>query len=174
MSMARQSTATPELSTISMPSPMGPLHLGATEQGLVHVAFDDEDTPKGAQGQSSRHPVLALAVRELEAYFAGTLTSFTVPLAPLGSPFQLAVWRALTAIPFGARVAYRDIARAIGKVGAERAVGAANGQNRIAIIVPCHRVVGADGSLTGYAGGLDKKRWLLAHEARIRPEGRLL
>lgn len=171
MSLARPSIATPGLSTLSMPSPMGPLHLGATEEGLAWVAFDDEHTPEGAETHAPQHPVLALAVRELEAYFAGTLTSFTVPLAPQGTPFQLAVWRALTAVPFGARVAYRDIARAIGKVGAERAVGAANGQNRIAIIVPCHRVVGADGSLTGYAGGLDKKRWLLTHEARVRPAG---
>lgn len=157
------------LVTATIPSPLGPLHLGASDDGLVGVAFDDEGTRPGSALPD--HPVLGLAARELEAYFAGALTSFTVPLAPRGTAFQLAVWRALVAIPLGARVTYGDIARAIGRGGAERAVGAANGQNRIAIIVPCHRVVGADGSLTGYAGGLDRKRWLLAHEARVAPAG---
>lgn len=169
MSIATRHRSDPVVATLTIASPLGPLHLGATDAGLVFVAFDDEGVPSGPA--SSPHPVLALAARELDAYFAGALTSFTAPLAPRGTAFQLAVWRALGAIPFGARVAYRDIARTIGRAGAERAVGAANGQNRIAIIVPCHRVVGADGALTGYAGGLDKKRWLLAHEARVRPAG---
>jgi methylated-DNA-[protein]-cysteine S-methyltransferase len=149
-------------------SPLGPLHLAASDDGLVEMLFAIQEPPAaGARPAAPGHPVLSQAARELDAYFAGALTAFTVPLAPRGTLFQCAVWRALVAIPFGQRRAYRDIARALDKIGAERAVGAANGKNRIGIIVPCHRVVGADGTLTGYAGGLDKKQWLLDHEARV-------
>lgn len=106
----------------------------------------------------------------LARYFDGALDALDdIDVAPAGTPFQLAVWRALRRIPPGDTAAYRDVARAIGAPDAVRAVGAANGANPIAIVVPCHRVVGADGSLTGYAGGLDRKRWLLAHEAGARP-----
>lgn len=162
-----------------VPSPLGPLHLGASDAGLMLVVFGSQLTRDDAPGrdviEAPDHPVLMHAARELAAYFEGTSTTFSVPLAPRGTPFQLEVWRALGAIPFGERRAYRDIAAAIGRPGAERAVGAANGQNRIAIIIPCHRVIGANGSLTGYAGGLEAKRWLLAHEARTRaPVGALL
>lgn len=157
---------------LAVPSPLGALHLGATDEGLVAVAFGrelarDEIGPDVRHGAG--HPVIELARRELDAYFAGALTAFTVPRATFGTPFQRAVWDALVAIPFGERRAYQDVARAIGRLGAERAVGAANGQNPIAIVVPCHRVIGKGGALTGYAGGLDIKRWLLAHEARVRP-----
>lgn len=145
-------------------SPLGPLHLAASDEGLVEMLFAVQEPSAGAC-EAPGYAHLAQAARELDAYFAGTLTAFTVPLAPRGTPFQRVVWQALVAIPFGERRAYRDIARAVDKVGAERAVGAANGRNRIGIIVPCHRVVGADGTLTGYAGGLDKKQWLLEHEA---------
>jgi len=168
-----------ELARAIIGSPLGPLHLAASDDGLVEMLFAAQHpTPAGPLHErrgaaalgppqaAACHPILAHAARELDAYFAGTLEAFTVPLAPRGTPFQIAVWQALVAIPFGARRAYRDIARALDKVGAERAVGAANGRNRIGIIVPCHRVVAADGSLTGYAGGLDKKQWLLAHESR--------
>ena len=155
-----------DLATVRIRSPLGPMLLGASDEGLVLASFVPESPEAEASRPSRPHPVLEQATRELDAYLAGALTMFTVPLAPRGTPFQLAVWRALVLIPCGERVAYRDIARAIGRVGADRAVGAANGQNRIAIIIPCHRVIGADGTLTGYAGGLDKKRWLLEHEAR--------
>ncbi len=164
----------------TMPSPLGPLHLGATDEGLFAMLFASQVTRDDAPGalvievaDRHEHAVVEHAARELDAYFAGTLTTFTVPLAPRGTPFQRAVWAALVAIPFGERRAYRDIASAIGRAGADRAVGAANGQNRVGIIIPCHRVVGADGALTGYAAGLDTKRWLLAHEARVRPGGLL-
>ena len=105
------------------------------------------------------------AAAQLEAYFAGELKEFTVPLAPSGTPFQLAVWTELTKIPYGSTVSYGDIARALGKRPvAARAVGLANGANPISVIVPCHRVIGSDGSLTGYGGGLDRKELLLRLE----------
>jgi methylated-DNA-[protein]-cysteine S-methyltransferase len=102
---------------------------------------------------------------QLDAYFAGELTEFDVPLAPPGTPFQLRVWEALTEIPYGTTTSYGAIAEAVGRPDAVRAVGACNGQNPIAVIVPCHRVIGADGSLVGYGGGLDRKRTLLELEA---------
>jgi methylated-DNA-[protein]-cysteine S-methyltransferase len=110
--------------------------------------------------------VLALAARQLAEYFAGDRRVFELPLAHAGTQFQQLVWRALVAIPFGETRSYGEIARAIGRPAASRAVGAANGKNPFAIVVPCHRVIGASGELTGYAGGMAAKRWLLAHEGR--------
>lgn len=104
------------------------------------------------------------AREQLEAYFAGELEEFTLELAPAGTPFQQRVWRALLEIPFGTTESYGALARRIGLPQAARAVGLANGRNPISIVIPCHRVIGADGSLTGYGGGLERKRWLLAHE----------
>jgi methylated-DNA-[protein]-cysteine S-methyltransferase len=103
---------------------------------------------------------------QLQAYFAGELREFELPLAPGGTPFQQRVWRALCDIPYGETISYGELARRIGQPAAARAVGLANGQNPIAIVVPCHRVIGANGSLTGYGGGLERKRWLLAHESK--------
>ena len=111
------------------------------------------------------HPILNLTQRELDAYFARQLRTFSVPIAPQGTPFQRRVWSALTGIPYGATRTYAQQAQAIGQPAAVRAVGAANGRNPISLIVPCHRVIGADGSMTGYAGGLAAKRLLLALEA---------
>ncbi|AEJ42539.1 methylated-DNA/protein-cysteinemethyltransferase [Alicyclobacillus acidocaldarius subsp. acidocaldarius Tc-4-1] len=120
---------------------------------------------------SARPETLAVAeraVEELALYFAGRLQSFTVPLVPRGTPFQMAVWASLRAIPFGARVSYRDIANAVGRPRAVRAVGQANRANPLPVFIPCHRVVGADGRLVGYAGdAVDLKSWLLHHEARV-------
>lgn len=158
-----------------MPSPLGPIRLGATELGLTYVHFGDPawagaDIDLGAPNlMHPDHPILALAIIELTAYFEGRLQTFTTPLAPQGTPFQHQVWAELRKIPFGERRAYRDIANAIGRLSATRAVGAANGQNPIGILQPCHRVLGADGSLTGFAGGLAAKRWLLDHEHRHAP-----
>jgi methylated-DNA-[protein]-cysteine S-methyltransferase len=106
--------------------------------------------------------------RQLEEYFAGERTRFEMELAPLGTPFQKDVWNALLTIGFGRTASYGEIARAIGRPDASRAVGAANGKNPIAIIIPCHRIIGASGSLVGYAGGLPRKKWLLAHERDSR------
>ncbi len=103
---------------------------------------------------------------QLQAYFAGELREFDLPLAPEGTPFQQRVWRALCDIPYGETISYGELARRIGQPKASRAVGLANGQNPISIVVPCHRVIGANGSLTGYGGGLERKRWLLAHESK--------
>jgi methylated-DNA-[protein]-cysteine S-methyltransferase len=112
-------------------------------------------------------PVLARARRQLEEYFAHARTTFDLPLDPVGSAFQLRVWSALRAIPYGTTLSYSDLARRLGDVRATRAVGAANGRNPIPIIVPCHRVVGAHGELTGFGGGIDRKRWLLEHEGAL-------
>jgi methylated-DNA-[protein]-cysteine S-methyltransferase len=113
---------------------------------------------------SRPHPILARAGEQLNEYFAGRRQSFDLPLAARGTGFQQSVWRALTDIPYGVTRSYREIAEAVGSPRAFRAVGAANGRNPIAVIVPCHRVIGADGSLTGFGGGLERKRWLLEHE----------
>ncbi len=107
--------------------------------------------------------------RQLSEYFEGRRTAFDLPLAPPGTAFQRRVWAELVKIPYGARSTYGELARKIGSPAASRAVGAANGANPIAIVIPCHRVVGSDGSLTGYGGGLPLKQWLLAHEAGARP-----
>jgi methylated-DNA-[protein]-cysteine S-methyltransferase len=110
---------------------------------------------------------LRTAREQLASYFAGELTTFHLKLAPMGTAFQRRVWDELCLIPFGATASYADIARRIGQPTATRAVGAANGRNPIAIIIPCHRVIGADGTLTGYGGGLECKSWLLRHEAAV-------
>jgi methylated-DNA-[protein]-cysteine S-methyltransferase len=157
----------------TMPSPLGALALVATDDALTDLSFGSPGAERfvGVPTISdvAAHPVLARAATQVAEYFAGTRTHFDLPLAPAGTPFQQAVWRALLAIPYGARRSYRDIAHAIGQPTATRAVGAANGKNPLGIIVPCHRVIGADGSLTGFAGGLDAKRWLLRHETEHTP-----
>ncbi len=157
------------LSFTHVASPVGRLVLVKSAAGLVRLQFDDGEAPDPAW---RRDPV---AFREesaqLEAYFAGDRACFDLALAPRGTPFQLRVWRALARIPFGCTATYAEIARAIGSPKASRAVGAANRVNPFAIVVPCHRVIGASGDLTGYAGGLDRKRWLLEHERGARGAG---
>jgi methylated-DNA-[protein]-cysteine S-methyltransferase len=150
---------------ICVESPIGTLRVQATEEGLVGVYLPEMEAPAAhAAGGGEGHPVLQRAREQLAAYFAGERKAFDLPLAPEGTAFQRAVWRALGEIPFGETRSYAEIAKGIGRPSASRAVGAANGRNPVAIIVPCHRVVGADGSLTGYAGGLACKEWLLRHE----------
>lgn len=149
-------------------SPIGPITLIAGERGLRSVWIQKTDKNKPALDGLKRDPAfLREATAQLTAYFAGELKQFELAIdAGHGTVFQQAVWQALRTIPFGQTASYRDIALQIDAPKAVRAVGAANGRNPIAIIVPCHRVIGANGSLTGYAGGIDNKRWLLAHEAR--------
>ena len=144
-------------------SPVGPLFLAAEDRGLVCLSFEGESSTADSDDPASMH--LTAAIAQLEEYFAGRRREFELELLPAGTGFQKAVWRALAAIPFGQTRTYSEIARAIGRPDSVRAVGAANGANRIAIIIPCHRVIGADGSLTGFGGGLDVKRWLLEHES---------
>lgn len=150
------------LSTRYYLSPLGCLQLTAENEAVIGVDF--VSTPAPNVGES---PVLELCQRQLEAYFAGTLTEFTVPLSVSGTDFQIRVWRELQRIPFGTTLSYGGLAQRIGNPKASRAVGGANNRNPIAIIIPCHRVIGVRGELTGYAGGLDRKQALLEHEKRI-------
>ncbi len=149
-------------------SPIGRLLLlgdGHALTGLWMIDADRQTTRFDEAGLTPRPEAFREVAAQLEAYFAGDLKEFTVPLAPSGTPFQLAVWTELTKIPYGSTVSYGDIARALGKrLVASRAVGLANGANPISVIVPCHRVIGSDGSLTGYGGGLERKELLLRLE----------
>lgn len=151
------------VATAYLDSPLGPLAVSATAAGVTAVRY----VAASGQPAADLPACLRQALAELAAYFAGRLTAFTVPLRPDGTPFQRAVWEKLATIPFGATIAYRDLAAALGAPRAVRAVGAANGRNPINIIIPCHRVLGADGSLTGYSGGLEKKQWLLDFERKV-------
>jgi len=151
----------------TLDSPVGPLVLAATERGLTHVLFPDGGAAiPPREGRPRAEVILDDAVRQLAEYFAGDRRSFDLPLAPRGSGFQLDVWRQLVRIPFGETVSYGEIAARLGKPRAVRAIGAANGANPLSIVVPCHRVIGASGKLTGYAGGLEAKQHLLDLEAR--------
>ena len=144
---------------------MGPLQLAADEQGLRQIDF--------VKGQTRPHPAwredraaLRETIRQLHAYFAGELEDFNLPLGPEGTPFQLGVWKRLCDIPYGETISYGELARRIGNPNASRAVGLANGSNPIPIVIPCHRVIGSNGKLTGYGGGLPIKEKLLALERR--------
>jgi methylated-DNA-[protein]-cysteine S-methyltransferase len=151
--------------TMVMTSPVGPLELHSDGTALTLLHFHDEMPPQTADNGES-DPVLVEARRQLEEYFAGDREDFDLPLKGSGTDFQQRVWDQLRAIPFGTTASYGDIARRLGlPPGASRAVGLANGANPLAIVVPCHRVIGSDGSLTGYAGGLDRKRYLLGLES---------
>jgi methylated-DNA-[protein]-cysteine S-methyltransferase len=153
-------------------SPIGRLKLVGSDAGLAAILWDKENpraVPWRVMGEADAHPVLVEAARQLAEYFAGERKQFELPLDFVGTDFQRQVWRALRAIPFGQTRSYRDIARQIGHPKAVRAVGAANGRNPIAIIAPCHRVIGSNGKLTGYGGGLPVKAHLLALEARHAP-----
>jgi methylated-DNA-[protein]-cysteine S-methyltransferase len=159
----------PEVFTSSISSPIGSLRIGVGERGIVSLEFADEATAR--QERTCPPPpqaaeVLRRAREELAEYFEGVRTSFSVPVDLKGTPFQLKVWAVLRRIPYGGTVSYRDVAAAVGNGRAIRAVGGANHRNPVSIIVPCHRVVGSDGRLTGYGGGIGRKEWLLAHEKR--------
>lgn len=152
-------------------TPIGPVRLDAEEGALVAVSLPQGRRAPVAAVERPEDPVLAAAAEQLADYFAGRRTTFELPLRPRGTRFQRAVWDALRAIPPGETRSYGEIARTVGRPAAVRAVGAANGRNPLAIVVPCHRVIGAGGTLTGYAGGLEAKRWLLGHEARMTGGG---
>ncbi|HEY4395787.1 MAG TPA: methylated-DNA--[protein]-cysteine S-methyltransferase [Polyangia bacterium] len=158
----------------TLASPVGRLTLVGAGQDLVGLYFDDDPHAADVRAEAARDDRrLRATALQLEEYFAGTRTAFDLPLAPVGSAFQKEVWAALCRIPFGATATYGQIARAVGKPEASRAIGGANHRNPIAIIVPCHRVIGADGSMTGYGGGLRRKRLLLELEARAAATGQL-
>lgn len=159
-------TTTPVLFT-TVPSPVGDLLVLGDGQALTGLYCDPP--PSGLPPADARRDDAAFAEAraQLDAYFAGELSDFDLPLAARGTPFQAEVWAALCDIPYGTTTTYGALARQLGRpVGAARAVGACNGRNPIGIVVPCHRVIGSTGAIVGYAGGLDRKRWLLDHEAR--------
>lgn len=149
-------------------SPVGLVVVTAAGGRITSISLRDPDVPPRPGPDRVRDDdALARARAELEAYFAGTLRDFTLPLGPEGTPFQRRVWDALTRIPYGETTTYGEIAASLGIPSASRAVGAAIGRNPIAIVIPCHRVIGRNGSLTGYAAGIERKRWLLAHESEV-------
>jgi methylated-DNA-[protein]-cysteine S-methyltransferase len=154
----------------TLDSPVGELLLIGDGNALTGLYMHAQKYAREVQSDWRRatNPFVA-AAEQLRAYFAGSLRTFDLPLAPHGTPFQRRVWHALLDIPFGRTESYGTLARRIDAPDAARAVGLANGHNPIGIIVPCHRVIGANGSLTGYGGGVERKRWLLAHEASCMP-----
>lgn len=145
-----------------MDSPIGTIEIKASKQGITHLVFTDKKNKPINTGN-----VLNQCKKQLNEYFSGRRKSFSLPLDQKGTDFQKSIWLALADIPFGQTVSYGDIAHAINNPKAVRAVGAANGKNPISIIVPCHRVIGSNGKLTGYAWGLERKSWLLKHEGVI-------
>src|SRR5690349_16199804 len=152
-----------------VPSPIDRLIVASDGAAIVGVWMANaEPDERNWANRCGRDDLLVETRRQLAAYFAGRLERFDVPLAPNGTEFQRRVWGALREIPFGVTISYADLARRVSNVAAVRAVGAANGRNPIPIIVPCHRVIGSDGSLTGFGGGLERKRWLLEHEGAQR------
>ncbi|MDA0958807.1 MAG: methylated-DNA--[protein]-cysteine S-methyltransferase [Proteobacteria bacterium] len=148
-------------------SPVGRLRLVSDGASLIAIEFENQQNSIG-EGAERVDAVLTACRDQLKEYFAGTRRRFDIPLAPSGTAFQKSVWQALSGIPYGQLRSYRDIAEILNKSRAVRAVGAANGRNRLPIVVPCHRVIGSDGSLTGFAGGLDAKRALLKLEGAIQ------
>lgn len=161
-----------------MPSPVGELTLVASERGLRAVLWEVEREGRVTVGDTGgggdvADRILVDAVRELQEYFAGVRTEFDLPLDPVGTEFQQQAWQVLRTIPFGATISYGEQAARLGDKNKSRAVGAANGRNPISIVVPCHRVVGSTGQLTGFAAGVDTKAWLLRHEQSAAGQGRL-
>jgi len=155
---------------VTLPSPIGPLTLVAEDGSLIGLYLDSPKHRPGTdllgEAGDPREQPFAAAAEQLEEYFAGQRAEFDLPLAPAGTQFQRRVWAGLQAIPYGQTWSYGELASKIGQPTAVRAVGLANGRNPIAMVIPCHRVIGSDGSLTGYGGGLDRKRFLLDLEAR--------
>jgi methylated-DNA-[protein]-cysteine S-methyltransferase len=145
-------------------SPIDPLLLVGDETGLRELQMAPHEPPPGAEQDDE---ALAPVAAQLADYFAGRRLAFDLPLAPVGTAFQQKVWLALREIPYGRTTTYGEIATGLGQPTASRAVGLANGRNPIAVIVPCHRVIGANGTLTGFGGGLPRKRWLLEHERTV-------
>ncbi|AKC85663.1 methylated-DNA--[protein]-cysteine S-methyltransferase [Pseudoxanthomonas suwonensis] len=153
-------------------SPVGPLTIAASDAGLHAIEFPSNRHPvrRDRDWREGDHPLLRRAQAQLDEYFAGERRTFDLPLAPQGTPFQREVWFALAAIPYGETASYAQLAARVDRPSATRAVGAANGRNPLPIVLPCHRVIGADGSLTGFGGGLPTKRFLLELEGALPRE----
>ncbi|HPJ26840.1 MAG TPA: methylated-DNA--[protein]-cysteine S-methyltransferase [Synergistaceae bacterium] len=159
-----------QIRSFLFPSPVGMLEIQEKKGAIAGVLFRPSE--KKASSSPALSPVMELCLEELEEYFRGIRRTFTVPLHLEGTPFQKRVWQALLEIPYGETRSYQDIAAAVGNPKAPRAVGGANNKNPVALIVPCHRVIGKNGSLVGFGGGLHIKEWLLAHEKRHASESR--
>jgi len=164
-----------EVITINrIPTPLGPMMIGVTDEGLCLLEFTDRKMIEtqievlkkrmGSEMITGKHPMIDRVEAELSEYFEGTRASFEVPLVVPGTDFQQKVWGALTKVPYGVTRSYKQQAGHVGDVKAVRAVARANGENRISIIIPCHRIIGSDGSIVGYGGGIQRKQWLLKHE----------
>jgi len=154
--------------TIKYTSSIGDILISASGGFITQLYFvNGRTTPPTLQPNAGFAPVLSEAVKQLDAYFAGALRDFTLPLLPQGTPFRMNVWEALQKIPYGETISYKALAQNIGNPAAIRAVGGANHNNPISIFIPCHRVIGANGKLVGYGGGLDVKEFLLRHEKNI-------
>lgn len=157
------------MNMMKIETPIGPLHAAFDEEGrLAELGFRESSSLRVDESsrRSSTTRSLDDLSTQLHEYFSGKRKTFEFPLAPKGTAFQLAVWNALLAIPYGDTITYAELAQRIGKPSAIRAVGAANGANPIPVIIPCHRVIGSNGTLTGYGGGIERKQWLLALEGR--------
>lgn len=146
-------------------SPVGKLHIKASDEALVSISFVNEKTVE--LSQDIPNGIIEHTIRQLQEYFDGSRKVFDLPLLPEGTDFQRRVWKALQEIPYGQTTTYSRLSDKLGDPKAIRAVGRANGQNPIPIVIPCHRVIGANNSLTGYAGGIERKRWLLQHEGAL-------
>ena len=155
---------TRSMATSTVPSPLGPVVLTGSDDGLASLSLGP-DAARNAEGHARDDGAFRQAAEQLEQWFAGERRDFDVPVCLVGTPFQVRVWELLQQVPYGTTTSYGVLAAEIGQPGASRAVGAANARNKVGLVVPCHRVIGRDGTLTGYAGGLPTKRWLLAHEA---------
>jgi methylated-DNA-[protein]-cysteine S-methyltransferase len=168
----RPAVATPPAVVLStVESPVGPLLLGAHDDGVCLIEFHESRHRVAREGwREGDHPLLERLRLQLREYFAGTRRRFDLPLAPRGTPFQRAVWHALADIPYGETISYAQLAARVGRPAATRAVGAANGRNPLPIVLPCHRVIGADGRLTGFGGGLPTKEFLLRLEGALQAE----
>jgi methylated-DNA-[protein]-cysteine S-methyltransferase len=153
-------------------TPVGELLIAVRDDRLLHVEFAEERHPRVRGGSWHRDADRVRPARvQIDEYFAGARTRFDLTLSAEGTAFQRTVWAELSRIPYGQTISYGELARRIGNPRAVRAVGLANGRNPLPIVVPCHRVIGADGSLTGFGGGIERKRWLLEHEARVADGG---
>jgi methylated-DNA-[protein]-cysteine S-methyltransferase len=163
------STTESELVSTVMDTPVGPITIVASDVGVRAILWPGDDARRvaiSAVSPDPDHPVIAATVAQLGEYFDGGREEFDLPLDPVGTDFQQSAWMALRSIPYGTTVSYGEQAARMGDRRKARAVGAANGRNPISIVVPCHRVVGSNGALTGFAGGIDTKAWLLDHEQR--------
>lgn len=159
---------TMENETVYYNCELGKLEISASGSHITEILFvKDESLPQAEIGRAPYSPVLKICIEQLDDYFAGKLTKFSFPFQQHGTQFQQKVWNELSLIPFGKTISYMDLSKKLGDVKAIRAAASANGRNSMAIVVPCHRVIGSNGALVGYAGELWRKQWLLNHEAKL-------